>query len=417
MTKTFAACVVLLFLTLAVVSFVPSEPARAEAANYFSEAVIERGLHYTVQRRLLFWGATATELGMLLLLGLTGAGRRLADGCARLCRGWWLPTLLLVGAAVYLLVELTQFPFAVARLYHARSWGVTNRAFAPWLGEFLLGQAVALAIGAVPLAGIYLLMRGLPRIWWLLATLGAGVFAAAVAFVMPLLIAPLFNTFTPIAETPWAGLEPRIRALTDEAGVPVAGVYVMDASRQGKHTNAYFTGFGTSRRIVLYDTLLKSHPPAEVESILGHELGHWTHQHIVKGILLGMAAAAVGLFLLDRILRWARGRAPWQLTSPADPAGLPLVALLMVLGSWVALPLENAVSRSFERQADAEALQLAGQPEAFKRAEVRLVEDNLSNPAPAPWNVWLFATHPPAVERIRMAEQWEAAPQGRRIRP
>lgn len=410
MTKTFAACVVLLFLALAVTSFVPYEPARAEAASYFSADVIERGVHYTVQRRLLFWGATASELAVLLLLGLSGAGRRLTDRFERLFRGWWLPTLLAVGAAVYLVIEVTQFPFAVARFYHAKSWGITDRPLAPWLSEYLLGHAVALALGAVPLVGVYLLMRWTPRVWWLLAALGAGLFAAVVAFLMPLLIAPLFNTFTPIAETQWAGLEPRIRALTAEAGVPVEGVYVMDASRQGKHTNAYFTGFGASRRIVLYDTLLKSHPPAEVESILGHELGHWTHHHIVKGIVLGIVAAMAGLFLLDRILRWARGRAPWQLRDLADPASVPLLALLTYLGSWAVMPAENAISRTFERQADAAALQLAGQPEAFKRAEVRLVEDNIGNPAPSPWNVWLFSTHPPAVERIRMAEQWEARP-------
>ena len=176
--------------------------------------------------------------------------------------------------------------------------------------------------------------------------------------------------------------------------------------RQTNHTNAYFTGFGSTRRIVLYDNLLKKHTPAEIESILAHEIGHWRHDHIVKGLLLGTAAALLGFFLLHCVLHWAVGRAPWHLQSIADPAGLPLVLLLISLGSWAAMPVGNAVSRHFERQADQVSLDLARQPAAFIECERKLARDNLGNVAPSPWNVWLFSTHPPTVERIHMAEEW-----------
>jgi STE24 endopeptidase len=188
----------------------------------------------------------------------------------------------------------------------------------------------------------------------------------------------------------------------------VQDVLVMDASRQGEHTNAYFTGFGPTRRIVLYDTLLKKHSPDEVASILAHELGHWTHHHIVKGICLGMLGTLVGLLLLDRLLRRFMSRAPWRLSSLADPAGLPLILLLAYLGSWLARPAENAVSRYFERQADATSLELAGRPQVFISAEKKLAQDNVGNVAPSPWNIWLFATHPSALERIGMAEDWRS---------
>src|SRR5262249_47258317 len=156
------------------------------------------------------------------------------------------------------------------------------------------------------------------------------------------------------------------------------------------HTNAYFAGFGPTRRIVIYDTLLKNHSDAEIESILAHELGHWLHDDIVKGILLGTLGLLLGCFLLDRVLRLALGRAPWHLRSIADPAGLPLILLLMCLGSWVAMPVGNAVSRYSERQADQVSLEMAGQPEAFKTTEKKMAIDNKSNVAPTPWNVWLF---------------------------
>jgi STE24 endopeptidase len=190
--------------------------------------------------------------------------------------------------------------------------------------------------------------------------------------------------------------------------VPVDELLVMDASRQGRHTNAYFSGFGPTRRIVLYDTLLATHTPDEVLSVLGHEIGHWRADHIAKGIALGTLGALVGFLALDLLLRRAAS-AGW-LSNPADPAGLPMILLLSYLGSWLAMPVGNAVSRRFEREADAAALELAGRPEVFIEAEKRLARTNLANVAPTPLSVWLFASHPPVLDRIAMAEAWAAAP-------
>jgi STE24 endopeptidase len=298
------------------------------------------------------------------------------------------------------------------------------------------------------LVGLYVLIRLLPRWWWAVGATLSVALGFFYAYLMPEVINPLFNTFTPLRDQ---DLVKRVRALAARAGVPVENVLVMDASRQGRHTNAYFTGIGPTRRIVLYDTLLRpldTLPPEsaarvvgllataalpgpgavvgpveagavvtghrlqvaeEIESILAHEIGHWQHQHIFKGILLAGLGAYVGLYLVSRILCWAVRRAPFALRSPSDPAGIPLVLLLSVLGAWVVLPVENLVGRHFERQADASALELAGQPRAFIAAEKRLVRDNLGNVAPTPFSVWLFATHPPAVERIQMAEEWQKA--------
>ena len=161
----------------------------------------------------------------------------------------------------------------------------------------------------------------------------------------------------PQAEGGLSSAESRRRCIRDSGGRRLA---------QGGHTNAYFTGFGSSRRIVLYDTLLQDHKdPAEVESILAHEMGHWLHHHIVKGIILGSVGSFVGLLLLFLFLRWMQGRAPCYLQNAADPAGLPLIILLVALTSWVVMPVENVFSRYIERQADEESLKLAGQPEAF----------------------------------------------------
>jgi STE24 endopeptidase len=352
------------------------------------------------------WAGQALELGILCAFALTSLGRRLADRML----AWTGQRRVLAAVAVGIFISLVHFvlylPLGVASLAHRWAWETSNLDIAGWLYDYSLGSGITWICEAIALFGFYVLLIWLPRSWWLIAPIGAAGLAVAYAFLSPILVNPLFNDFTPLKDTPWRDQEPRVKAMIDKAGVPVQEILVMNGSRQSNHTNAYFTGFGPTRRIVLFDTLLKNHNDDEIESILAHELGHWKHDHINKGILLGMLAALVGCCFLDQCLRAARGRAPWYLQSKADPGGLPLVLLLMFLGSWLTAPAANLVSRHFERQADQTSLELADVPKAFIDAELKLARVNKANVAPTPWNVWLFATHPPTVERIHMAEEW-----------
>jgi STE24 endopeptidase len=280
---------------------------------------------------------------------------------------------------------------------------------AAWLRDHYLAFAVNIPWEVAVVVALYAGLIITPRIWWLLAPIGMTILGVAYVFLAPILINPLFNDFTPLRKTQWADQQPRVQAIIDEAKIPVAEILVMDASRQSTHTNAYFTGFGSTRRIVLYDTLLKNHTPEEIESVLAHEIGHWQHDHIVKGMLIAIVGSVFGFLILHLFLRGAVGQAPWNLASVADPAGLWLILLLLGAGSWLAMPAESMISRHFERQADEVSLDLGKQPQAFIDSERKMAIDNKSNVAPTPWNVWLFASHPPTVERIRMAEDWEKA--------
>jgi STE24 endopeptidase len=394
------------FLALFVLTtFVPSPEARALAEAYrFKPEEIDDGLQYAFQRRLLFWASTFVWLGFLTWLVFSGGGRKLADRCTLRTGGHWLPAVLLVGAVLFLAQTALSLPFSLASLELARAWGMTSQPVWDWARDFGLALVVNAVTGAVVLVLFYLAVYLMPRWWWAPAAGVAGALGVVYALILPLVIEPLFNDFRPLED---GKLRQRVQALAARAGVEVDEVYVVDASRRSNHTNAYFTGFGPTRRIVLYDTLIKKHKPDEIESVLGHEIGHWRHDHIVKGILLATAGALVGFFILSRVLLWAVGRRPFHLNSPDDPAGLPLVLLLIALGSWLARPAENSVSRHFERQADAAALELAGKPEVFIDTERRMARDNISNVAPAPWSVWLFNSHPPVIERIQMAEGWQ----------
>jgi STE24 endopeptidase len=393
------------FLALFALTSIPSTAAEEQArAEHFTEQEIEKGLHYAFEGRLISWGLSAVLFAFWTFVVLGGWGRKLADACGRLSGNRWLLTVLLVGAACLLAQSILTLPFGLASLARQHAWGMSRQSVIAWLADFGKSIAVTAVTGGVLLVGLYLLLRYFPRGWWALAAAGGTAFAIAYAFLMPVLIDPLFYHFHSLED---AQLQKQVTALAEKAGVQVSEVLVMDASRKGRHTNAYFTGFGPTRRIVLYDTLLKNHTPAEIESILAHEIGHWQHNHILKGILLGGVGACFGFFLLAQILRWAVDRRPFLLSGPADPAGLPLIVLLISVGGFLALPAQNAVSRHFERQADETSLKLADHPDDFIAAEKRLARDNLSNLAPNPLSVWLFYTHPPALERIRMAEEWK----------
>jgi STE24 endopeptidase len=414
MLKLGAYVLLVCFVALAVVTLVVRSPEReTRALRYFGPEELARGRQFALERGLLFWSRTLVGLVLLLWLVLSGVAPRLAEGARHWSGDRWPLTALLVGAACFLLQTLVALPFRVyGGLYHLRAWGLTDRSFLSWLGDMLKGVALSAGLGAVLLLLLYAAIRLLPRTWWLAAGLGSGVLGILLTLISPILIAPLFNRFVPLTETTHAPLLPRIRAMAEGAGLPVRDVLVMDASRQGRSTNAYFSGFGATRRIVLYDTLLASHTEDEVLSILAHEMGHWRHQHIVKGLALGTLGAFLGLFLLARLLEAAAASRALGFESPRDPAGFPLILLLAFVGSFLAAPLENAVSRAFERQADRAALELGGTPEVFIAAEKRLVRDNIGNPAPASLLIFLFASHPPALERIEMAEAWKAEMKG-----
>lgn len=394
------------FTALAALSLLTRSPQReALAARHFSPEEIARGRRFAQERRLLFWTSRAALLGLLSWLALSGAASRLAARCHALAGGrWWLAALL-VGAAVFFAQQLVAFPWRLyGGLYHLRAWGLTERPLAGWLLDYAKGLALSAAIGGALLLGLYALMRAAPRGWWLAAALGSTLAGAFFAYLAPLWIAPLFNRFVPLRETAHAPLQPEIEALAAKAGLPLREVLVMDASRQGRHTNAYFTGFFGTRRIVLYDTLLSSHGAEETLSILGHEMGHWRRDHIVKGLALGGLGALAGFLLLQRLLEAAARDARFGLTSPSDAAGIPLLLLLSAAGGFASAPVQNAVSRAFEREADRDALLLYGHREAFLAAERRLARDNIADVAPSDFNVLMFATHPPVLERIALAE-------------
>jgi STE24 endopeptidase len=216
-------------------------------------------------------------------------------------------------------------------------------------------------------------------------------------WLYPVLIAPLFNKFEPIENQ---SLVESIGALMEKVGLHVKGVFKMDASKRSKHTNAYFTGIGRNKRIVLFDTLLASHTEEEVLAILAHEVGHWVKKHVLKQIVVLEIISLVLFYLVSKILDWPLPYQTFGFTEPVSYVGLFLLSALFGPIGYFVHPIESAIMRKFEREADDFALELTRKEEPMQHALKRLAMDNLANLIPHPLYAWFYYSHPPLVERI-----------------
>ena len=400
---------VLVFLILTSQFVPPTQEVIDQASAHFSRKEMNDGSRYAQARRWIFWGRVAADFLFLSALALLPIGKRISRTVGDRVGYRWLPQVAILGGFAWLGLWLIDLPFAVAFHVLSQSWGMSNLSFLGWFGQLLLGSLVELVATGVPFLGLYCLMRYVPRMWPAAAGAGALILGTFFAFMLPEVIAPMFNTFTPLSKSKYADkfsdMKSRVRVLGGPLAIVDPDINVVDASRQSKHSNAYFTGIGSRQQIVLYDNLLDKHTPDEVETVIAHEMGHWFYNHILYGILYGGIALTIGLFLLDRILASHVERGEWR--SVGDPAGVFLVLWLGWLATAAVQPLERAVSRRFERQADQVSLDMSKKPKAFIDAEIKMARDNKSDVAPLPWNVLLFATHPPVVERINMAKEWK----------
>jgi STE24 endopeptidase len=224
-----------------------------------------------------------------------------------------------------------------------------------------------------------------------------GLFELLMLWLFPMVIAPLFNKFEPIEERT---LEDRIKTLMEKVGLLVKGVFRMDASKRSKHTNAYFTGIGRSKRIVLFDTLLASHTEEEVLAVLAHEIGHWKRKHVFKQVLFLEIFSLAVFYGVSKILNWPLLYQTFGFQEVIPYVGLFLIGELIRPPGYLLQPLESAISRKFEREADDFALELMKTAGPMRSALKRLAVDNLANLNPHPLYAWFYYSHPPLAQRI-----------------
>jgi STE24 endopeptidase len=249
--------------------------------------------------------------------------------------------------------------------------------------------------------GLLGLIRWLPRAWPIVAAIAVGLFVAAMSFLYPVLIEPIFHRFEPLRDQAQVR---DLRALADRAGVPVREVLVADASRRTTKENAYVSGFGATRRLVVYDTLLEGASEAEVRLVVAHELGHRRLRHVELGTLLGAVASAGAVFLLAFLLRSEGALAAARASGPSDPRVIPFVMLAVAVLTLLAAPPSNWLSRHIERAADGFALELTRDRETYERTMRGLALRNLGDLTPGPIGYRFLYTHPAPAERLAYAD-------------
>lgn len=300
-------------------------------------------------------------------------------------------------AMVVVVADLVQLPLAYRRgLTRERAWGFSRQTARGWLADRGKGLAVSILLTAAAWTGAVGLARAYPG-WW---PVPAGVLLAAgvllISFVAPVVLEPLFNRFRPLADEQLAA---ELRALGERAGVPVRDVLVADASRRTTKVNAYVSGLGGTRRVVLYDTLLAAAGAPELKLIVAHELGHRRDRHVLKGTLLAMLGAVAAVLVLWATLGM----------RVASPRVLPQALLLVTALELLGLAPAAALSRRWERQADWCSLELTGDVRAFERAHVALARKNLSDLSPPRLVYLLLFSHPTPDERLALGREWGRA--------
>ncbi|MFJ9950406.1 M48 family metalloprotease [Kitasatospora sp. NPDC091207] len=386
-------------------SAIPAPGAGTAAPDFTPD---QRARGRALRRAQLPWalGGRLAGLGLTLLLGLTAAGAGLVTAAGGLFGGSRTAEVLAGAAALVLLGRAAQLPFAAgARTVRAR-YGLVTQGWGGWAVDVLRGLALGLALTLPVAFGLFTLTDRSPEYWWVPAAGAAALLTAALSFLYPLVVEPVFNRFTPMPPGP---LRTALLALADRDGVRVRDVLVADASRRTSALNAYVSGLGATRRIVAYDTLLSTAEPREVELVVAHELGHVKHRDVLTGTLLGAAGAAAVVCLLGLLTGWGPLLSAAGAADAADPRALPLLAACAALLGALSGPVQCAVSRRIETRADRHALELTSDAEQFIAMQRRLALANVSDVDPPRLLELLFATHPSATRRIAAARAWQAA--------
>lgn len=363
-----------------------------DAALDFTSAEIAR--QNAFRHEILRWSTASWIISVVvpLVIGFSPLGRRLYDA---LHIRWWVLAVPVTVAGIALITNLLTLPADVLAQRVSQKYGLAVENWRLWVWDRGVNWAIT-SLGVAVLAVVLIAFaKRRPHGWWLPGAIVSALLVLGVSFAYPVLVEPRFNTFTSM---PAGALRNDFLKLAAEDGVPVKDVLVADASKRTTALNAYVSGFGSTRRLVVYDTLLKDTPPAQVRLVVAHELGHAAEDDVLHGTLIGVLGTAFGITLL------------YLLVGPrlADPRRTAVLVALIVTGATLASPVQNLVSRKIEARADYHSLRLTNDPRDFVAMQHDLAVRNISGLEPSRWRYWMFASHPTAPERIAMGRAWAA---------
>src|SRR5829696_5365080 len=366
----------------------------SSGGQIFDSEQVERARRY--HRPAYLARVAGIALGLLVLGSLSFGA--LGDLLFGLVDGlpWWGEAIAF-SALVALVGSLVATPIAFWRGYlHERRWGFSTQTLGGWVSDRAKGVAIGMALTVIPMFGLIASVHRFPSWWPLLAALGGAAIVFVVTFLAPVLLEPMFNLFAPLSDD---ALAEDLRQLADRAGVPVRDVLVADASRRTTKHNAYVSGIGKTRRVVLWDTLLDRGAPGEVRLVVAHELGHRRFRHVAIGTAIAMGGTALFVLGLWVLFQWDQLLAAIG-AGPGDPRVIPFVLFAGTVAELALRPFALALSRRWERDADRFSLELTGDPEAYEETHRNLALSNLGDLDPPKAAYLFFFSHPTAPERL-----------------
>jgi STE24 endopeptidase len=377
-----------------------------ELAGAVDPETLRRMAAYTVEKSRLHLVRSTFQnvvLGLFLFAGGLAAWDAWVVPEAARQAGGPGPGLVRTGLAFFLPLVLAELvleaPFAAWAQFRLESrWGFNRSTRRLWLADQAKTLVLTLGLAALVIAAALGLVAWSPARWWLYVWGFCVVFSLLLMYVSPYVIEPLFFRFRPVTAP---GLEQGIRDLVQRAGLRVSRVVQVDASRRSQHSNAYFTGLGPVKRIVLFDTLIEQMRAEEILAVLAHELGHWKRGHIARRLVQSQLVAFVVLFVAARLLRWDGLPGLVGLAGASFQARLVVLAFVLTIVGAPFTPLASWLSRRDEWEADRYAARLTGRPADLDRALAQLSRQNLANLHPHPLYAAVYASHPPMVQRIR----------------
>jgi STE24 endopeptidase len=299
---------------------------------------------------------------------------------------------------LYAASVLLDIPFSLYGTFVIeKKYGFSTITPQLWLVDLVKSLVVSVILMALLFIPFFALIHWLPQSWWFAAWVFFALFQMLMIWLYPLVIAPLFNKYVPVKDDV---LRERIMAMAQKAGLKAEGIFEVDAGKRSRHSNAYFTGLGRSKRIVLFDTLIATHSRDEIVAVLAHEIGHWKLRHVLKQLILMEVVALAGFYVVFRLMGWPVLYETFGFAGPLPYAGQLLSAIVLKPAAFFLTPLGAAISRKYERDADHYVLGLVGSTRFLAQALKRLAKENLANLHPHPTYVAFYYSHPPLAERV-----------------